>query len=681
VRSGKAPPMVSLKWRISVSLLAVCVFPALSWAAIDLRDEGTSQAFVWNLDCVGANIACTTSGADGTLTISGIGAGDIETVGDVASGAAFDGTQGTVLTFNNASGDQTLTYSVGGDLDFNFSDDLNLRDATPHLQLIDSTASEDDFELYADGSQCYLTNVTDAIELVRFDSAYNLYLRPKILISGAVDDASTGTERMLRIYNTTPAPQGNEMIMLELAHNDAVEPNIIWLRMTAVADTAPIAIFQVSETVIGTDMYLGGSGIIFSDASGGVVLTGNGPGTDENLQINLNSSNVVNLSTSSGVTTIDLASMGLTLDTDQLITLGSDTFEFDGTTNDFELSDDLSLTDATPHLQLIDSTASEDDFEWYADASQVYLTNVTDAVELLRWSSANAFFLRGSAVTYAWPTADGTNGQFLTTNGSGTMTWTTSSGSGDITDVYNCASGDCASIALADTDLLNMSAVSVSTTTEGLILPQHATDCSTAGTAEGQVCWEADANTLYIGNGATVTAIGSGSDTNADKEFVWPAAATFALEPAEAWAPIFKDAGTNLDMVTVDFDQSTDECRTVMFFAPPDITAGGTVTFSVYSYEASAITGDMIWDLRHNAGIAEGVDPDVALTTEASSADTVQGTAGQVTVTTWTETQTNLAWAASDLVVGEFCRDANHASDTLAADAKVIAFAIRIPRS
>jgi len=367
--------------------------------------------------------------------------------------------------------------------------------------------------------------------------------------------------------------------------------------------------------------------------------------------------------------------------TDGLLTMGSDTLEFDGTTTDFELSDDLSLTDATPHLQLIDSTASEDDFEWYADASQVYLTNVTDAVELLRWSSTNAFFLRGSAVTYGWPTADGTNGQFLTTNGSGTMTWTTSSGSGDITDVYNCASGDCASIALADTDLLNMSAVSVSTTTEGLILPQHATDCSTAGTAEGQVCWEADANTLYIGNGATVTAIGSGSDTNADKEFVWPAAATFALEPAEAWAPIFKDAGTNLDMVTVDFDQSTDECRTVMFFAPPDITAGGTVTFSVYSYEASAITGDMIWDLRHNAGIAEGVDPDVALTTEASSADTVQGTAGQVTVTTWTETQTNLAWAASDLVVGEFCRDANHASDTLAADAKVIAFAIRIPRS
>src|SRR3990167_1187034 len=168
---------------------------------------------------------------------------------------------------------------------------------------------------------------------------------------------------------------------------------------------------------------------------------------------------------------------------------------------------DLDLSDVTPHLRLTDTTAAQDDFEWYADASQVYLTNVTDAVELLRWSSTNAFFLRGSSVPYGWPTADGTNGQFLTTNGSGTMTWTTSSGSGDITDVYNCASGDCNNIVLADGDLLNMSSVSVSATTEGLILPQHATDCSTAGTAEGQVCWEADANTLYVGDGATVKAL------------------------------------------------------------------------------------------------------------------------------------------------------------------------------
>ena len=84
-------------------------------------------------------------------------------------------------------------------------------------------------------------------------------------------------------------------------------------------------------------------------------------------------------------------------------------------------------------------------------------------------------------------------------------------GSGDITDVYDCSSGDCNSIPLSDGDLLDMSSVSVSGTTEGIILPQHATDCSTAGTAEGQVCWEADANVLYVGDGATVIAVGPGA--------------------------------------------------------------------------------------------------------------------------------------------------------------------------
>lgn len=51
--------------------------------------------------------------ADGRITAAASGAGgsgDITSVGDVASGAAFDGTQGTTLTFNNAGGDATQAY-------------------------------------------------------------------------------------------------------------------------------------------------------------------------------------------------------------------------------------------------------------------------------------------------------------------------------------------------------------------------------------------------------------------------------------------------------------------------------------------------------------------------------------------------------------------------------------------
>jgi len=49
------------------------------------------------------------------------GSGDITSVGDVTGGAAFDGTQGTTLTFNNAGGDKTLVFDG---TNFTFNDDL-----------------------------------------------------------------------------------------------------------------------------------------------------------------------------------------------------------------------------------------------------------------------------------------------------------------------------------------------------------------------------------------------------------------------------------------------------------------------------------------------------------------------------------------------------------------------------
>ena len=89
---------------------------------------------------------------------------------------------------------------------------------------------------------------------------------------------------------------------------------------------------------------------------------------------------------------------------------------------------EINIRDATPHLQWVDTTASQDDFEAYADASQWYLTNVTDAIELIRFNASNNLFLRGGSVTYSWPTTDGTSGQFVSTNGSGVLSFATGSG-------------------------------------------------------------------------------------------------------------------------------------------------------------------------------------------------------------------------------------------------------------
>lgn len=61
-------------------------------------DDGTSGQFL------------TTDGGGVLSWTTSSGSGDITSVGDVASGAAFDGTQGTILTFNDADGDKTLEY-------------------------------------------------------------------------------------------------------------------------------------------------------------------------------------------------------------------------------------------------------------------------------------------------------------------------------------------------------------------------------------------------------------------------------------------------------------------------------------------------------------------------------------------------------------------------------------------
>ena len=53
----------------------------------------------------------TDAAGNGILSWVEGGAGDITSVGNVASGAAFDGTQGTILTFYDVGGNMTLTYN------------------------------------------------------------------------------------------------------------------------------------------------------------------------------------------------------------------------------------------------------------------------------------------------------------------------------------------------------------------------------------------------------------------------------------------------------------------------------------------------------------------------------------------------------------------------------------------
>jgi len=201
-----------------------------------------------------------------------------------------------------------------------------------------------------------------------------------------------------------------------------------------------------------------------------------------------------------------------------------------------------------------------------------------------------------------------------------------------------------------------------------------ADDCTTGSGSSVVICRSNGSAYEAIGDG------GSGSDTNSVKSFVWPASALLPLEAGDSIPPITKDAGTNIDLLTVSFNDSTDECRTASFEVPDDVDTSGTATFRVAWYSQSATSGNVIWDFRWHE-VNEGESWDAALTTDASAADAVQGTVDQVTETEWTETLSNLGWTAEETVNGQVCRDADNVSDTLSGDAEVIVFIIQIPRA
>lgn len=59
---------------------------------IDLKDEGTLQANVDTLNCVGSGVSCSTSGTTGTLTVSGSGSGNVG-IGTVGYLSVYTATQ------------------------------------------------------------------------------------------------------------------------------------------------------------------------------------------------------------------------------------------------------------------------------------------------------------------------------------------------------------------------------------------------------------------------------------------------------------------------------------------------------------------------------------------------------------------------------------------------------------
>jgi hypothetical protein len=135
-----------LGFKISRLLLALVLLPLLAQAQgpssaqieankgnlkrVNVADLANANQSLMYRVLDGASASDCTSGGgstqvvcywDGTAWVAASGAsgsGDVTAVGDCASGACFNGTQGTTLTFNNAGGDATFDYDG---TDFSFS--------------------------------------------------------------------------------------------------------------------------------------------------------------------------------------------------------------------------------------------------------------------------------------------------------------------------------------------------------------------------------------------------------------------------------------------------------------------------------------------------------------------------------------------------------------------------------
>ena len=306
-----------------------------------------------------------------------------------------------------------------------------------------------------------------------------------------------------------------------------------------------------------------------------------------------------------------------------------------------------------------------------------------------------------------------TDATYITQTANGTLSNEQALGSLATGILKNTTTTGVLSIATAGTDytspsstetMTNKTMTSPTINTPSLIL---ADGNGAAPTTDGQIKYDRTTERLQVGDGSTTSEFvkvgtltdtkaciwdsasksivcnsSGGSDTNAAKVFTWPASATLPVDAADSIPPIGKDAGTNIDMLYVAFDDSTDECRSVSFRVPPDITSGN-VTFKVDWYSAAATTGAAAWDFRHNGGVTTGTDPDQSLTLEFIESDTTAGTAGQLNIASGTETVANLGWSADELVYGVFCRDGNgtNGTDDLTGDALAIEFTIEIPRA
>lgn len=166
--------------------------------------------------------------------------------------------------------------------------------------------------------------------------------------------------------------------------------------------------------------------------------------------------------------------------------------------------------------------------------------------------------------------------------------------------------------------------------------------------------------------------------TRLEKEFVFVAEGLTGVETNIA--ALEQLNGTTVKTKVRSFSDTTEQYANGKFIVPSDIDTSGTVTFQAYVMAKVAVANKNVALTFGHYAAADGETFDGAYTDEDSGDVAIDGTQDNLTLAEWTETVSNLGWAANDNVFFRVSRPAASA-DNLADDMYLFTFRIKIPRA
>ena len=156
-------------------------------------------------------------------------------------------------------------------------------------------------------------------------------------------------------------------------------------------------------------------------------------------------------------------------------------------------------------------------------------------------------------------------------------------------------------------------------------------------------------------------------------------AAAHSVNTTTAIAPVeYVDLGT-IEVLVRAFDDTTEEYMQGSFRCPADIDTSGTVTFEMHGWSKTAAASKNIAMTFGHRAVADSEAVDGSFTDEDIDDQAVDATQGDLDIITWTETVSNLTWAAGDNIHYRFSRYAA-TTNNLSGDYYVWRFIIRVPR-